>query len=338
MGKGAGEEKGRGHGSGQWTQVGSWGPMCWADSRLGQLALSVHSSHRAGVQVLAGDGRGCGGQSRPLRPAWLAPLILSPPTASPRKPSSPWPRPHRSPWVHPCRHLPRTPHSVQGLTSETPQLFLGHSAIWGWGHLAPFPHLSQLEAPPLHAGVWADEVLAATSGVSRLAEGWAGGPLPCCGDPPTQSDTTRTLGTGCPHLSHFLGPPGLEGHGSGLPGCPRGEAASSVRPRGAVGRSLAPAPQERVGHSRGGAGRASPGAEVRCVVAAPLLPEARPERTLLVALIAFTFNRLARDRPLTPARAGLCTPAPYSAALRPGRAARAAQEPRQTADGRSCHL
>lgn len=44
-------------------------------------------------------------------------------------------------------------------------------------------------------------------------------------------------------------------------------------------------------------------APVRCVVAAAPLPEARPERTLLVALIAFTFDRLACDRPLTPARA-----------------------------------
>lgn len=41
------------------------------------------------------------------------------------------------------------------------------------------------------------------------------------------------------------------------------------------------------------------GVEVRCVVAAPPLPEARLERTLLVALIAFTFDRLACDRPLT---------------------------------------
>lgn len=41
------------------------------------------------------------------------------------------------------------------------------------------------------------------------------------------------------------------------------------------------------------------GGEVRCVVAAALLPEARPERTLLVALIAFTFDGLACDRPLT---------------------------------------
>lgn len=41
------------------------------------------------------------------------------------------------------------------------------------------------------------------------------------------------------------------------------------------------------------------GVEVRCAVAAPLLPEARLERTLLVALIAFTFDRLACDRPLT---------------------------------------
>lgn len=32
------------------------------------------------------------------------------------------------------------------------------------------------------------------------------------------------------------------------------------------------------------------GGEVRCVVAAAPLPEARPERTLLVALIAFTFD------------------------------------------------
>lgn len=44
------------------------------------------------------------------------------------------------------------------------------------------------------------------------------------------------------------------------------------------------------------------GGEVRCVVAAAPLPEARLERTLLVALIAFTFDGLACDRPLT-----LCT-------------------------------
>lgn len=36
----------------------------------------------------------------------------------------------------------------------------------------------------------------------------------------------------------------------------------------------------------------------RCAVAAAPLPEARLERTLLVALIAFTFDRLACDRPL----------------------------------------
>lgn len=36
-------------------------------------------------------------------------------------------------------------------------------------------------------------------------------------------------------------------------------------------------------------------------MAAPLLPEARLEPTLLVALIAFTYDRLAYDRPLTPA-------------------------------------
>lgn len=41
------------------------------------------------------------------------------------------------------------------------------------------------------------------------------------------------------------------------------------------------------------------GVKVRCVVAAAPLPEARPERTLLVALIAFTFDGLACDRPLT---------------------------------------
>lgn len=41
------------------------------------------------------------------------------------------------------------------------------------------------------------------------------------------------------------------------------------------------------------------GGEVRCVVAAAPLPEARLERTLLVALIAFTFDGLACDRPLT---------------------------------------
>lgn len=66
----------------------------------------------------------------------------------------------------------------------------------------------------------------------------------------------------------------------------------------------APAPRQRVRcgrRSRDGAGQASSGAEVRCVVAAPPLPEARLERTLLVALIAFTFDRLACDRPLTPA-------------------------------------
>lgn len=38
---------------------------------------------------------------------------------------------------------------------------------------------------------------------------------------------------------------------------------------------------------------------MRCVVAAAPLPEARLERTLLVALIAFTFDGLACDRPLT---------------------------------------
>lgn len=41
------------------------------------------------------------------------------------------------------------------------------------------------------------------------------------------------------------------------------------------------------------------GGEVRCVVAAAPLPEARLERTLLVALIAFTFDGLACHRPLT---------------------------------------
>lgn len=54
----------------------------------------------------------------------------------------------------------------------------------------------------------------------------------------------------------------------------------------------------------------SSGAEVRCVVAAPPLPEARLERTLLVALIAFTFDRLACDRPLTPAECQPLHPSP----------------------------
>lgn len=51
---------------------------------------------------------------------------------------------------------------------------------------------------------------------------------------------------------------------------------------------------------------------MRCVVAAPPLPEARLERTLLVALIAFTFDRLACDRPLTPAECQPLRPSPHS--------------------------
>lgn len=67
---------------------------------------------------------------------------------------------------------------------------------------------------------------------------------------------------------------------------------------------------------------AAPGSEVRCVVAAPPLPGARPEPTLLVALIAFTFDRLAGDRPLTPAAsaaatAGPCCSAPSAGQPRP---------------------
>lgn len=45
-------------------------------------------------------------------------------------------------------------------------------------------------------------------------------------------------------------------------------------------------------------------------MAAPPLPEARLERTLLVALIAFTFDRLAYDRPLTPAECQPLHPSP----------------------------
>lgn len=46
-------------------------------------------------------------------------------------------------------------------------------------------------------------------------------------------------------------------------------------------------------------GSAACGCEVRCAVAAAPPPEARLEPTVLVALIAFTFDGLACDRPLT---------------------------------------
>lgn len=57
-------------------------------------------------------------------------------------------------------------------------------------------------------------------------------------------------------------------------------------------------------------GGQSSGVDARCVVAAPPPPEARLERTLLVALIAFTFHRLACDRPLTPAECRPPHPSP----------------------------
>lgn len=68
-------------------------------------------------------------------------------------------------------------------------------------------------------------------------------------------------------------------------------------------------------------GGQSSGVDARCVVAAPPPPEARLEPTLLVALIAFTFHRLACDRLLTPLSASLHTPAPHSFKLQTRRGA-----------------
>lgn len=55
---------------------------------------------------------------------------------------------------------------------------------------------------------------------------------------------------------------------------------------------------------------------MRCGSSPP--PEACPERTLLVALIAFTFDRLAQDRPLTPCTASAPQPPSHWEAGLPG--------------------
>lgn len=131
----------------------------------------------------------------------------------------------------------------------------------------------------------------ASSPACEGSRGGGGHTAPCPQRRPlpglAQGPREATVPTSC-----FLSLP-REGRGSRLPGRPRGARASPVPTPD--GRAPAP-PRDEVqcGRCR---------VPVRCAVAAILLPEACPERTLLVPLIAFTFDRLACDRPLTPARA-----------------------------------